>query len=330
LTVTDGSTTPTCGVGIVRHAPVLNGNSGVDGSLQVLLPESIALNGNAWISDRLLVPGTPTIRLNGRPTFGGTVDGTGAASPSNHTVTLNGNNVLGKVVRRTDAVAMPVVPVPPASTGTRDVRLNQNSDSAGSFATIRDLTVSGNVTSVTVPAGTYRDFTVTGNSKLVLGVAGATVPSVYNFRNLKFAGNSQLVVVGPVVVNVADDAVFNDNVGNSAHADWLKFNLARGGLTLNGTISFYGYVVAPLGTVTIDGQGKLRGGLTSDRLVMNGYGLVDLCCCAGQNNSSHNCGDRDHRSDRDDDHRSGHSGGSDHNSRPSDGHDRDDGRNGRS
>ena len=53
----------------------------------------LVLNGGAQVSGDLLVPGTPTIRLNGHPAYGGTLDGGGSASPSNYTVTINGRAV---------------------------------------------------------------------------------------------------------------------------------------------------------------------------------------------------------------------------------------------
>ena len=77
--------------------------------MQVLLPESVTLNGSARVSGDLLVPGTPLVRLNGQPAYGGTLDGGGSASPSSYTVTLNGGAALRHVVRRTDAVALPTV-----------------------------------------------------------------------------------------------------------------------------------------------------------------------------------------------------------------------------
>ena len=105
---------------LVRHAPVLNG--GLDGSVQVLLGENVTLNGNAWISGHLLVPGTPNVRLNGHPFYGGAIDGTGGSSPSNYGVTLNGNAMLGRLVRRTDPLALPTVSAPPAPAATRTFR----------------------------------------------------------------------------------------------------------------------------------------------------------------------------------------------------------------
>ena len=103
---------------VVRRAPSLNGR--VEGSLQVLTGESIVLNGGAQVSGDLLVPGTPAVHLNGMPSYGGTLDAGGSASPAGYAVTLNGGAALRHVVRRTDPAAFPTVapPPPPAGTGT--------------------------------------------------------------------------------------------------------------------------------------------------------------------------------------------------------------------
>ena len=55
------------GTALVRHAPSVNGT--VEGSLQQMLPESTTFNGGATVTQDLLVPGTPTILLNGSPTY---------------------------------------------------------------------------------------------------------------------------------------------------------------------------------------------------------------------------------------------------------------------
>src|SRR5205823_1057545 len=142
---------------VVRHAPTINGR--VEGSIEVLLPESTVLNGGAVITSDLLVPGMPTVRLNGSPIYGGTLDGEGAASPSSYTITLNGGGRLRNVVRRTDAVALPAVPAPPSPTGARDVVLDSAGQNPGDFATLRNLTLNGGVGAVSVPPGTYGAFT---------------------------------------------------------------------------------------------------------------------------------------------------------------------------
>lgn len=258
---------------LVRHAPSLDG--GLDGSLQVLTGESLTLNGNAWVSGDILVPGTPTVRLNGHPTFAGTQDGTGSATPSNYQVTLNGNAVLRHLVRRTDPIAMPVVAAPAAPTGTRNVSLNSASDSAGDFATIRNLTLNGNAGTRTVPAGTYGAITVNGNSGLVLGIAGSTTPAVYQLQGLTLNGNAQIQIAGPVVIVLGSGVSLNGDVGAAAHPEWLTLNVASGGVTLNGNVTFNGSVVAPNGTVVINGNTTLNGSVVADRLTLNGNSVLN-------------------------------------------------------
>jgi hypothetical protein len=278
-TITDpdhtGSATGTMHIGItalVRHAPTLNGQ--VDGSLQQLLPEDVTFNGGAGIYGDLLVPGSPVVRLNGNPLLGGTHDGTGSAVPANYKVTLNGGALLGTLVRRSDPIVLPAVGTPPASAGTRDVVLNSGGQSAGDFATVRDLTLNGNAGIRAVPPGTYRTFVVNGNSAIVLGVAGATEPSAYNLQRLTLNGGAQLRVVGPVVLTVAESLAVNGDVGADGHPEWLTLRVSGGGLTLNGTVSFRGRVIAPDGQVTINGGSVLEGEVTSDRLTLNGNGTL--------------------------------------------------------
>jgi len=257
----------------VRHAPTLNGT--VEGSVQVMTAEDTTLNGGAVVKGDLLVPGTPAVRLNGTPTYGGTVDGPGATTPTSHKITLNGRASLGHVIRRTDAVTLPTVAAPPPPAGTRGVSLNQSGQSPGDFATLRDLTLNGSAGAITVPPGAYGDFTANGGS-FTLGVAGATTPAVYAFQHLALNGASRLDVAGPVIVTVANAVTASGNLGNSAHPDWLTLKLAAGGLTLNGNVSVYGYVTAPSGKVTLNGNSQLVGGLIADQLTLNGTSLLRL------------------------------------------------------
>jgi endo-1,4-beta-xylanase len=255
---------------VVRHAPSLNGT--LTGSIQVLAAESVTLNGSARVTGDLLVPGTPTIRLNGHPSYGGTVDGTGDESPSGHIVTLNGNAALRHVVRRTDAVTVPAVPVPPDPEGTRDVVLNSPGQSPGDFATLRNLTLNGNAGAVAVPPGTYGSFTGNGGTAFVLGVAGSSQPAVYNLQGLTLNGGSRLEVAGPVVVNVGSGVTVNGGGGAAGNPRWLRLNIAGGGFTVNGSAAVSAFVVAPAGQAVLNGA--LTGGLVADRLVINGGGRL--------------------------------------------------------
>lgn len=257
----------------VRHAPALNGT--VEGSVQQMTAESTTLNGGAVVTGDLLVPGTPAVRLNGTPTYGGTVDGSGAATPTSHQITLNGSARLGHVVRRTDAVVLPVVAAPPPPTGTASVVVSAAGQSV-TWSTVRDLTLNSGVGAYAVPPGAYGDFTASTGSSLTLGVVGATTPAVYSFQHLTLNANSTLVVVGPVVVTLANGMSANGNLGNSAHPEWFTLKFAAGGLTLSGNASVYAYVTAPSGPVTISGNAQLVGGLVADQLTINGNGLLRL------------------------------------------------------
>ncbi len=274
LSVASHAQTP--GVLLVNHAPVISGGSSISGSVQQMLAESATLNGNAAITGTWFVPGTPTVRLNGHPSFGGTSTGHGAATPTNFSVTLNGNSQLGLLCICTDAVPLPTVSAPAAPAGTRSVSLNRSTDPLGDFATLRNLTLNGNVGQITIPPGTYGDFSANGNSGFTVGVAGATQPSVYAFQHLTLNGKSGLQVVGPVVITVANGVAVNGDLGASAHPEWLILRIAAGDFTLNGNVAVAAYVTAPNGTVTINGSSQLMGGVTADRLVANGSGLLRL------------------------------------------------------
>jgi cytoskeletal protein CcmA (bactofilin family) len=258
---------------VVRHGFVLNGR--IEGSVQQLTGEATTLNGGASLTGDLLVPGTPTVRLNGNPTFGGTVQGGGGAQPSNYQITLNGNAQLGHLLTRTNPITIPNVPAPPASTGTRSVVINSAGQSPGAFSTLRDLTLNGNVGTMSVPPGTYRNFTANGGSGFALGVAGATTPAVYNLNSLTLNGGSHLQVVGPVVLTTATSVTLNAIMGTEGNSRWLDFRVASGGVTLNGGSALHAVVNAPSGTVTINGNSRLVGNVTCDRLVVNG-GLIQI------------------------------------------------------
>ncbi len=253
----------------VRHAPAING--GVDGSIQVVLPESITLNSSASVNGDLLVAGTPEVRLNGTPSYGGTIDGEGAATPATHRITLNGGARLRHTMRRIDAPALPTVAAPMAPSGTRNVSLNHPGQDPGDFATLRNLTLNSGVGAIEVPPGTYGNFTANSGSGFRLGVAGATQPAIYHLQSLTLNSGSQLQVVGPVVITLANSAMINHaTVGAAANPGWLTLQVASGGVTLNGAVAFHGAIVAPSGTVTLNSGAQLAGRVVANRLTVNG------------------------------------------------------------
>lgn len=272
----DIATLAIAAVALVNHAPGFN-NAQLEGTLQQMLGESVTLNGSSNFTGDLLVPGTPNVVLNGSPNYGGTLDGSGGPTPSGYTVTLNSHSALGHVVRRSDPVALPVVNAPVPPTGTRNVVLNNASQSVGDWTTVRNLTLNSKVGQVIVPPGAYGDFIANGGSGFTLGVTGASEPSIYYFRSLTLNNGAQLQVLGRVIVVV--DTGFSVNggvVGSSVNSAWLTLNLYNGGLSMNQGSRVYGYVTAPRGTVTINGACQIQGGLASDRLTINSGGALRL------------------------------------------------------
>jgi rhamnogalacturonan endolyase len=256
---------------LVRHAPVLNGE--IEGSVQVLSPEYVILNGGSMISGDLLVPGTPKVVQLGHPIYGGTIDASGNASPNWQTVVLTGNALLRHVVRRVDPIEMPTVEAPPQPLGTRHVSLNHPNQSPGDFATLRDLTLNGNVGPIAIPPGIYGNFVANGASRFVLGVEGATEPTVYNLQSLTLNGG-MIEVVSPVMLTVAYGPQLNSSARSTTGSGKLTLRIARGGLTLNGSAQLSAEVIAPNGWVIVNGGAKLEGRVTSDWLIINGRGLL--------------------------------------------------------
>ncbi|HWS87495.1 MAG TPA: RHS repeat-associated core domain-containing protein [Pyrinomonadaceae bacterium] len=264
-------------IAVVRHAPVLSGGR-VEGSLWQLLGEAVSLGGNSVITSDLLVPGTPTVSRSDNSAFGGVVTGTGGTQPSDYTVALSGNASLRYLMTRTNPTQLEPVAAPPAPAGTRDVSLSQAGQSAGSFSTLRDLTLSGKAGAVAVPPGTYGRFSAGGrDTAFVLGVADSAEPSAYNLEELSLSGGGELRVVGPVVLTVKGNVTLSGSSAGAANAPRrLSLRVAAGGVNLSGNGVLYALVRAPQGAVSVSGNGRLRGTVACDRLNVSGNGVIQV------------------------------------------------------
>ncbi|HKX32847.1 MAG TPA: MBG domain-containing protein, partial [Blastocatellia bacterium] len=271
-----GGTTGTIEIGVtalVRHATSLSG--AIDGSVQILTAENTTLNGDSRIVGDLLVPGRPEVRLNGQSAFEGMLEGAGSMDPATHTLTLNGNAAIRHVVRRIDPLTLPAVAAPPQPPGTRSVTIDEPGGSAGDFATVRNLTLNSDVGLVAVPPGTYGSLSANGRSGFILGEAGAG-PSIYNLQNLTLNGGSRIEVRGPVILVLNRGLSVNSGVTFSNHpADWLALQFAAGGLSINGNVVLPATVMAPNGTVTLNGNSTLRGVVKADRLIVNSKATLE-------------------------------------------------------
>ena len=260
-------------IAVSRHA--LNNNGRIEGSAQQLLGEDLSLNGSTFFGGDLRVPGNPRVQINGRPNWRGQSSGGGSSSPSNYSVNINGNATLGYLVKQSDPIALDAVAAPPNSRGTRSVNVNNARDVAaiGAWNTVRDLNFNGGAPDISVPAGTYGNFNVNGGA-LVLGTPNDNSPDVYNFQNLSFNGQSQLKVVGPVVVTVRNGLNVGSVWGSSQNQAWLQLNISNGGTNINSGAAIYGAVRAPNGSVNVNGV--VWGSVQADRLTINNGGSIKL------------------------------------------------------
>ncbi|MFO1477377.1 MAG: Ig-like domain-containing protein [Verrucomicrobiota bacterium] len=261
---------------IVRHAPGLIGDGRIEGSLQQLLPEETALGGGFTLTGDLLLPGTPSLRINGRPELGGVRSGPGPASPGGYGLTLNGNCSINGIQTRTAPGGLTPVPQPGRCAGYRRVVFDGHSGSLGDPATVRDVYVQSGGGPVSLPPGRYGSLHSDGQRGFVLGVAGSIDPALYEVQSLELNGPGGLEVVGPVILILASGFEANGCVGSRDHPEWLQVQVAMGGVTLNGGCSFYGGVSAPSGTVNLCGHSELCGWARCDRLIMHG-GCVIRC-----------------------------------------------------
>jgi hypothetical protein len=106
----------------------------------------------------------------------------------------------------------------------------------------------------------------------VLGIAGSSEPAVYNLQFLQINSGASVRLAGPVVLTLASGSTVNGKLAATTDATWFTLKIASGGLTVNSTAQVKGDVIAPSGTVTLNGD--LIGRVTADRLVINSSGAL--------------------------------------------------------
>ncbi|HEU4768910.1 MAG TPA: hypothetical protein VFS77_16110, partial [Pyrinomonadaceae bacterium] len=264
-------------IAVVRHAPQLNSGR-VEGALWQLLPENLVLDGTDVITSDLLVPGTPTVTVgSGSPSFDGVIPGVESTQPTGYSISINNNAQLRHVITRTNAISLMPIQAPPAPAGTRDVVLTNAGETIGDPATLRHLDISGKAGEIVVPPGTYGRFSAGGHTAFVLGVEGATVPSVYNLEELTLLGGSELRVVGPIKLTVKNNVTLvGSSVGAPEDPLRLTLQVAQGTVSVSGNAVLYAIVRNPQGLVAIPGNGRIRGTVTCDRLLIDGNGVLQI------------------------------------------------------
>jgi RHS repeat-associated protein len=248
----------------------------IEGTLRLLQGESFALGGNTQILGDVLIPGSPSIQLNGGAQHGGVVNDGGAVLP-NSTLTLSGGIVLpGKIHIRSDAPSLPsdFPSSVPAATGSRTVSVNSQSDIAliGDWQTVSDLSVTKSGLTINVPPGNYGTFTVNGNSRLNF-TAGS-----YNFANtFNLDGSASLQATGVVTINVDQNLTINSGaivLGSYTAPGDVHLNVLGSSLKVNGSSQVSGMVRAYNGTVTLNGTAQVRGQVIANTFTLNGGKVI--------------------------------------------------------
>lgn len=270
-----------------------NINGSYTGSLILSNPQNFNFNSGARISKgNLYVAGTPSIVYNGGTVEGrqflpdGTevipatdtrtvVDLNGSVDPSNYKIILNsGSDIAGKIYRRTTTFTMPTVPQPPGPNNNNNLNVNSPLSSPVDPTQYANVNLNNGAGTVTLSPGNFGNISAGSGTTLVLGTAGATTPSVYNFSGLTLNSNSTLQIVGPVILNINQNININNGVvmGNSAHPEWLDLNIYSGNFQINSSAAAYAEVTAPNSSVNL--SGTFQGGVIANYLTINGNGVA--------------------------------------------------------
>ncbi len=129
---------------------------------------------------------------------------------------------------------------------------------------------------LTLAPGAYADVKITGGTTTLQGGVNAAHPAVYTFNSLDISGGGQLVVNGPVIINIAyqgnGSAITmtsaNSFVNSSGIASYLTINYCcSGSVNLAGGTGAYAVVNAPNANISFSGGSNFYGqavGLTID------------------------------------------------------------------
>ncbi len=173
---------------------------------------------------------------------------------SNNGVSGNGNaGTIANILTYPTAYAPPVPPAPNPMPPTGNFSAN----------------------GLTLAPGAYGDVKITGGTTTLPGGTPA-VPAVYTFNSLGISGGGQLVVNGPVIINIAyqgnGSAITmtsaNSFVNSSGIASYLTINYCcSGSVNLAGGTGAYAVVNAPNSNISFSGGSNFYGqavGLTID------------------------------------------------------------------
>ena len=269
---------------------------------------NITFNSGARIMQgNLYLPGTPTIRRTNGTIWSAATDAAfsdviqgwefdsnqvktvqttprvinenGSPSPNNYSVTFNNSALLeGKVIRRHDSPAFPVIAAPPPKDSNGSTSLNTAPAGPISASQYSSVTLnSAPVGDVRLLAGNYGTLTANNGTAFVLGDPDhPEVTQVYTLQSLNLNSNSDIKVVGKVIITISNGINLNSGsvLGNSAHPEWLQLQFSSGDLNANSGSTVYAQLVNPTGSVTFNAGSTFNGSVSAKTLTINSNGVV--------------------------------------------------------
>lgn len=285
-----------------------NLNSTFNGNVTIAYPTNgavanITYNQNAVINGSLYVPGTPNVAQNspwipqwfptndhqfanriygiveGMEVSPRVVDLDGPVSPTNYTITFNNNSyITGKIFRRAERYTLTPLNLTnyPVKTSSGSLSLNGPVSEPLNPANVANVTLNTTqVGSVTLLPGTYGNMTANNDTKFVLGDPGGEL-MVYSFDSLQLNSEADLVIVGPVILNIRNGFQINNGsvLGNEEHPEWLQINVWNGDVSANSGSSIYGRLYVPNHTVSLNNGSVLVGSVSAKVLNLNSAAVV--------------------------------------------------------
>lgn len=152
--------------------------------------------------------------------------------------------------------------------GTQWVNLDHSGQSVSDFDTLRGVNVNGGYRGdFVLPPGAYERVGMSKFSRLVLGVAGSTEPSVYSFQTLDM-NNCDAIILGPVEIRCANNLNLQRLNGSAENPDWLNVYV-EGDVNMNEGSTIYGNVFSKGGNVHINSRATITGHVVADTIVLN-------------------------------------------------------------
>ncbi|WP_193214050.1 PKD domain-containing protein [Luteolibacter marinus] len=259
---------------VTRNAPHLNQGT-VHGSVRVMQGSNFTLNSGLTVDGSLILPGHPEIKTNGGSNLPFVTDGGGSQQPDRYRLTLNNGVQLGGITLGTDAEALPEAPVPVPGSGNRTVHVNHPDDEVGEAGSIRSLTINHGESVIALDPGRYDRITLNGSSTLELQGGSEAEPAIYEVQQLTVNGGSRISVHGPVVLRLKNSLNLNGYMGDPDHPEWLELSISGGSFNLNGGSAYHGRAVIPSGSIIVNSGSLLHGLAFTDRLTLNGDGVID-------------------------------------------------------